>query len=327
MKLLHGALALAAGVMMTAIAPATAQNFPTKPITIVLPFAPGGGGDLLARIVGAKLEQRLGVPVVIEPRPGGGGIPASILVAKSTADGYTLLMGTSSPQAINVTLFKKLPYDPATELIPVADVARSPFIMVVNPAMPIKTIAELIAYAKANPGKLSFGSSGIGTPGHIYMEVFKRETGTNMVHVPYRGTMPALTDVAAGHIPLLFCDLGPCAGQLESGGVRPLGIATKVAFPTAQHIRPIAELGVPGFDYAAWQMLFAPAKTPRDVIEKLHTEIKAVLDQPETKEQIIKTGFMPAPANPSVDELHAFVKKEILRWGDVVTKIGLAGSQ
>lgn len=328
MRIFHRVLVhvIGVGVAMAALVSAYAQNYPSRPITIVLPFAPGGAGDLLARIVGAKLEQQLGKPVLIEGKPGAGGVVATNFVAKGTPDGYTLLMGTSSPLAIDATLYKTLPYNPATDFIPVADVASVPFVLVVNPSLSVKTVKELIEFAKTNPDKLSFGSSGVGSPGHLFMEMFKQMTGTRMIHVPYKGTLPALNDVVAGHIQLMFCDVGPCGGQLQSGTVRPLGIATKTRFTTVPNIPTIAESGVPGYEAAAWQMLVAPAGTPRDVVGKLHAELKTILDQQEVRDQIIKTGFIPAE-NPSVDELHAFVNSEIERWGKVVTQTGLAGSQ
>jgi tripartite-type tricarboxylate transporter receptor subunit TctC len=197
---------------------------------------------------------------------------------------------------------------------------------VVNPSLSVKTVKELIEFAKANPDKLSFGSSGVGSPGHLFMEMFKQMTGTRMIHVPYKGTLPALNDVVAGHIQLMFCDVGPCGGQIQSSTVRPLGIATKTRFTTVPNIPTIAESGVLGYEAAAWQMLVAPAGTPRDIVGKLHAELKTILDQQDVRDQIIKTGFIPAE-NPSVDELHAFVNSEIERWGKVVTQTGLAGSQ
>lgn len=325
MRILHAALAGAVLIMATAV-PASAQTYPDRPIMIVLPFAPGGAGDLLARIISTRLQERLGKPVIIEGKPGAGGVIASNYVAKSTPDGYVLLMGTSSPLAIDVTLHKSLPYNPGTDFIPVIEMASVPFVLVVNPSLPVKTVEELIQYAKANPGKLSFGSSGVGSPGHLFMELFNSMTGTSMIHVPYKGTLPALNDVIAGHIQLMFCDVGPCRGQLQSETVRPLGISTKNRFSAVPKIPTIAESGVPGYEAAAWQMLVVPAKTPRDIIEKLHAELKSIVDQQEVKDQIIKTGFIPVD-NPSVDELHTFMNTEIMRWGKVVTQTGLAGSQ
>ncbi len=249
-RFLHGALAHIVGVALVmvaavSVAPA-ASPFPNRPVTIVLPFAPGGGGDLLARIISAKLEPKLGQPVIVEDKPGAGGVIASNAVSKATPDGYTMLMGTSSPLAIDATLYKRLPYNPGNDFIPVAEVARVPFVLVVNPSLPVKSVAELIQYAKANPGKLSFGSSGIGSPGHLFMELFMSMTGTKMVHVPYKGSLPALTDVVAGHIQLMFCDVGPGRGQMESGRVRSLGISTKTKFSEVPTVPPIADFGRAG---------------------------------------------------------------------------------
>jgi len=323
-KLMHAAAAILA--IVTLAGTASAQTYPDRPIVIVLPFAPGGAGDLLARLISVKLEQRLGKPVLVEGKPGAGGVLASNDVAKRTPDGYTLLMGTSSPLAIDVTLYKSLPYNPDTDFVPIVEMARVPFVLVVNPALPVKTVGELVQYAKSKPGELSFGSSGIGSPGHLYMELFKSMTGTNMIHVPYKGTLPALNDVVAGHIQLMFCDVGPCRGQLDAGTVRPLGISTDVRFNGVPNIPTIAESGVPGYEASAWQMLVMPAKTPRDIVKKLHGELKSILDQQDMKDQITKAGFITAD-NPSVDQLHAFMSAEISRWGKLVTQIGLAGSE
>lgn len=320
------ALGAATAIIMAAACPAAAQSYPSRPITIVLPFAAGGGGDILARIIAAKLEARLGKPIIVDAKPGAAGVIGTNIVAKSAADGATLLMATSTPLAINVTLHKSLPYDPAADFIPVANIAAVPFVLVVNPALPIRTVPELIAYAKANPGKLSFGSSGAGTPQHLFMEMFKSMTGTDMVHGPYKGTLPTLNDLIGGHIDLMFCDIGPCFGQLQAGKVRPLGIATRTRFPTTPDIAPISEVGVPGFEAAAWQMLVVPARTPRDIVEKLHAEVTAILELPDVRQQVTDAGFI-SMDNPSVDDLQAFVKSEIARWGKVVRDTGLAGSQ
>jgi len=319
--LLVGLLALAAPAFA-----GPADTYPNRPVTIVAPFAAGGGGDLLARMLGARLEQKLGKSFVVENKVGAGGVIGTQSVAKAQADGYMLLMATSTPMAINVTLYKKLPYDPVADLVPVANVAQVPFILVVNPALPVKTVPELIAYAKANPGKLSFGSSGLGAPHHLFMELFKSMTGTDMTHVPYKGTLPALNDVVAGHIDLMFADLAPAMAQIEAGKVRSLGVSTKDRLTAVKDIPTIAEAGVPGFEAAAWQMLVAPAATPPDIVAKLHDEVKAILDAPDVKEQIVRTGLV-GMDNPPVDGLKAFVKSEIARWGKVVQQAGLAGSE
>ncbi len=317
---------LLAGCLPFAAVAAPADDYPAHPVTIIVPFAPGGATDLLARLVGGMLELRLGKGFVIDNKPGAGTVIGANAAAKAAPDGYTLFMATSTPLAINATLYKNLPYKPASDFIPVAAVAQVPFVLVVNPSLPVNSVAELIAYAKANPGRLSFGSAGAGSPHHLYMELFNAMAGTQMTHVPYKGSLPALNDVIAGHIQLMFCDLPPVMAQLPSGNVRALGVSTKKRIPGFESIAPIAEVGLPGFEAMAWQMLVAPAKTPQDIVEKLHADIKSFLETPEIEAQIVKVGMIPMP-NPPVAELHAFVQAEIDRWGKVVTRAGLAGRE
>jgi tripartite-type tricarboxylate transporter receptor subunit TctC len=328
MKPIHHIVAALAGILVSAAAmlAAPARDYPARPVTIVVPFAAGGGTDLLARMIGARLGQRLGTTFIVDNKPGAGAVIGANFVAKAVPDGYTLLMATSTPMAINATLHKSLPYDPDTDFIPIAAVAEVPFILVVNPSLPVNSVQALIRYARDNPGKLSFGSSGPGAPHHLFMELFKSMTGTDMTHIPYKGTLPALNDVIAGHIPLMFCDFAPAVAQFKAGTVRPLGISTRTRIPAVADIPTIDEAGVPGFEAAAWQMLVAPAKTPRDIVEKLHAETKSVLDLPEIKEQIVRGGLVSMP-NPSVDALHSYVRSEIVRWGTIVRQAGIAGSQ
>jgi tripartite-type tricarboxylate transporter receptor subunit TctC len=319
-------LTVALAAMLQGPDRAAAQDYPTRPVTIVVPFTAGGSTEILARIVAQKLEERLGKPFLVEMKPGAGTAIGSNAVAKATPDGYTLLMATSTPMAINVTLHKNLPYDPTTDFVPIALVAQSPFLLVVNPAVPANSVAELVAYAKANPGKLSFGSAGPGSPHHLFGELFKSITGTQMTHVPYRGSLPALNDVIAGHIPLMFCDVPPSAPMIESRLVRALGVSTKARLPALSDIVPIAEAGVPEFDVAAWLMLVAPAKTPAPIVERLHTELKRALAAPELKGQIAKLSLLPLET-PSIPEMQSFVKSEIVRWGRVVEQAGIAHSE
>jgi tripartite-type tricarboxylate transporter receptor subunit TctC len=315
----------AVAVAVTA-APAGAQDYPARTVTIVNPFAPGGGTDLLARMVAQKLEQRLGKSFMIENKTGAGSIIAATHVQKSTPDGYTLLMAPTPTMAVNVALYKSLPYEPLTDFVPLALLGQTPFALVVHPSLPVTSVTELIAYAKANPGKLTFASVGPGVPHHLFMELFKSMTGIQATHVPYRGSLPALNDVIAGHVPMMFVDLGPATGALESGKVRPLGVSTKFRIPGFNNIPPIAEVGLPAFDAAGWQMLVAPAKTPRPIVERLNRDLTEILSQQETKDQVIKFGFVPI-ANRSVEGLQAFVRSEIERWGKVVRDAGFAGSQ
>ena len=317
---------LLVGWLPLAAVAAPADQYPNRPVTIIVPFAAGGGTDLLARLVGGMLELQLGKSFVIDNKPGAGTVIGANAAAKSAPDGYTLLMATSTPLAINATLYRTLPYKPASDFIPVAAVAQVPFVLVVNPSLPIRSVAELISYAKANPGRLSFGSGGAGSPHHLYMELFNAMAGIEMTHVPYKGSLPALNDVIAGHIQLMFCDLPPVMAQLQSGNVRVLGVSTKMRIPGFESIAPIAEVGLPGFEAMAWQMLVAPAMTPQDIVEKLHADIKSFLESPEIAAQIVKVGMIPM-SNPPVAELQAFVRAEIDRWGKVVTRAGLAGRE
>ena len=228
--------------------------------------------------------------------------------------------------AINVTVYKALPYDPATDLIPLAMVAQSPFILIVNPELPVKSVKELIAYGRANPGKLSYGSGGPGAPHHLYAELFASMTGIKMSHVPYKGSPPALNDVVGGHIQLMFCDVPPSAGMIQSGKVRALGVSPKARLDAFPDIPTVAEAGVPGYEAVAWFMVVAPAKTPAPIVDRLHRELKAVLAMPEVKAQITKLSLVPMET-PSVSEMQSFVKSEIARWGKVVEAAGIARSQ
>ena len=301
---------------------AIAQTYPTRPVTVIVPYAPGGATDLLARMIGQKLEQRLGKPFVIENRPGAGTVIAAQAAAKAAPDGYTLLMGTSTPLAINASLHKNLPYDPSADFVPLALVASVPFVLVVNPSLPVKSVGDLIRLAKDKPGFLSYGSSGPGSPHHLYAELLKSMTGIEMTHVPYKGSVPALTDVVANHIPLMFVDLAPVQPMIKDGRVRALGVSSANQVASLPDVPPIAAT-VPGFEAVAWQMLVAPANTPKDVVDTLHRELKAILAVPETKQQIVDLGMIPRDT-PPVDELVRYVKSEIVRWDAVVKKSGAA---
>ena len=316
----------ALAVVAASAACAGAQTYPTRPVTFVVPFAPGGGTEFLARLLGQRLEQRLGKPFVIENRPGGGGVTGAVSVARSAPDGYTLLMAPAPVMAINVSLHKKLPYDPATDFVPLALVVSSPYVLVVTPSLPVQSVSDLIKVAKDRPGQLAFASAGPGTPHHLFPELFKSMTGIEMTHVPYRGSLPALTDVAAGHVQLMFSDVPPALALINDGKVRALGVSTKERVAALPHLAPIADQGVAGFDAASWQMVVAPAATPKDVVERLHAEIKAFMVQPEVKEQVFKMGLLPVDT-PSVANLQIFVRTEIAQWSKVVQQAGIAGSQ
>ena len=281
-------LAAAAIAGLPASRLAWGENYPTHSVTIVVPFTPAGSTDIIARILAQKLEERLGKPFVVENRPGAGTIIGANAVAKATPDGHVLLMGPSSTMATNVALYKKLPYDPLIDFIPLAGLARVPFVLIVNPALPVHSLAEFIKYAKERPGQLSFASVGPGVPHHLFAELLMSMTGIKMTHVPYKGSAPALNDVVAGHIPLMFCDIPPTLGMLQAGKVRPLGVTTRTRVPAIPEVASIAEGGLPEFDAAGWHMMEAPGKTPRDVVDKLHANLLQILALPEVSKEIIR---------------------------------------
>jgi tripartite-type tricarboxylate transporter receptor subunit TctC len=311
-------------LLFPALAPA--QDYPTRAVTIVVPFTPGGATDMLARLIAQHLEKKFGKPFMIENKPGGGSVIGATSVAKATPDGYTLMMAPSGTMAVNPTMIKNLSYDPATEYVPLSLVAGTPFALVVNPSLPINSVADLVKYAKDRGGPMPFATVGPGIPHHLFAEMFKGMVGIQTSYVPYRGSVPALSDVIAGHVPVMFVDLGPAGPMITSGKVRALGVTTKDRVAAYPDIPPLGQAGVPGFEAMSWQMLVAPAKTPRPVVDKLHGEIKAFLATAEIRDHISKNGMVPMEER-SVEGLQQFVKNEIARWGKVVTDAGIAGSQ
>jgi tripartite-type tricarboxylate transporter receptor subunit TctC len=313
--------ALALLLVLSATVSALAQDYPTHNVAFIVPTGAGAATDLLARILAPQLGERLGKPFVVENRPGAGTMTGSNTVAKSTPDGYTILMGTSTPLAILATLYKHLPYDPATDFVPLELIATIPFVLVVNNDLPVHSVAELIAYAKAHPGELSYGSTGPGSPFHLDAELFSAMTGIQMVHVPYKGVVDAQVDLMGGRIQVMFTDFTSSVPLIKDGKMRALGVSTKARASAMPELAPLAELGVPGFDAAAWQMVAAPAATPRPVVDKLHTELETIMALPETRNAITRIGLVPVDSH-SIEELQAFVRSEIVRWGDIVKRSG-----
>jgi tripartite-type tricarboxylate transporter receptor subunit TctC len=306
---------------LASAAPASAQDYPARNVTFVVPTGAGAGTDLLARILAPKLTDRFGKSFVVENRPGAGTVIAANAVAKSAPDGYTLLMGTSTPLAINASLHKKLPYDPARDFMPLALIATVPFVLVVNNDLPVHSVQDFIRLAKEKPGTFAYGSTGPGTPFHLYAELFGSMTGVHMVHVPYKAAVAALTDLMGGRLQVMMTDFASSLPLIREGKVRALGVTTRSRAPAAPEIAPIAELGVSGFEAAAWQMVVAPAPTPKAIVDKLHAELKAVMAMPETRDQIAKIGLVPADTG-SPEELQRFVEAEIVRWAKVVERSG-----
>jgi tripartite-type tricarboxylate transporter receptor subunit TctC len=303
-----------------------AQSYPNRPVTVVVPYAAGGGLDLVARVLAQKLSERTRQSFFVENKLGAGGVIAANDVAKSTPDGYTIFAGSSTQLAIQVTLHKTLPYDPTTDFVPIALVASVPFVLIVHPSLPAQTAGDLIKLAKERPAQLSFGSSGVGGPPHLYMELLQTMTGTQMTHIPYKGTAQAILDVVAGRVPILMSDVAPAAPLIKAGTVRALGVSSTTRVASLPDVPPIAENGVPGFDAVAWIMMVAPAAVPPAVVDKLHADLKAVVAMPEIQQKFAELGVIPIDT-PPVLTLQDFVKSEIGRWGKVVEHAGLAGSE
>jgi tripartite-type tricarboxylate transporter receptor subunit TctC len=304
--------------------PAPAQDYPAKPVTLVMPYPPGGGTDFIGRLIGQKLERRLGQPVILEYRPGAGSAIAATYVSRQPADGYTILYATSTTMAINVSVHKKLNYDPTKDLAPIAMIAVTPFVLVVNAALPIHSIADLAALAKSKPGTLSYASNGPGGAAHLFAELLKTMLGIELTHIPYKGNAPALNDVVAGHVSLMFVDPSTSVQLVRQGKLRALGVTTAQRVPMAPEVPPLAEAGLPGYDAASWHMFVAPAATPKPILQRLNAEIDAIIKEPDVAPEMTKRGFVPTSGG-SPDKLAAFVQTEIARWGEVVNKAGAAG--
>jgi tripartite-type tricarboxylate transporter receptor subunit TctC len=301
-----------------------AQDYPSRQVNFVVPFAPGGGTDILGRLFGQKLSDRFGKPFVVENRPGAGTVIAAVQVANSAPDGYTIMMATSGTMAMNSTLYKKLPYEPGKDLVLAALICNVPFVLVVNPALPVHSVADLVKLAKEKP--LTFGSGGAGAFHHLMGELFKTTMGIPMTHVPYKGTLPALNDVIAGHIELMFSDLAPAYPLIQAGKVRALGVTTAQRAAAAPEIPPLAEVGVPGFDWAAWQAVAAPGGTPKEIVMKLNGAVNATIAEPEVAKQLVGLQFIPV-GKGSPAELDRFVRSETVRWAKVLQQAGVAGSE
>jgi tripartite-type tricarboxylate transporter receptor subunit TctC len=307
-------------------AAAQPSDYPNRAVTFIVPFAPGGVTSLFARILGQKLEQRLGKPFVVENRPGGGGVTAATAVAHATPDGYTIMMASSTVLAINVTMRKNLPYDPRTQLTPIALLARVPFVLVVNPALPIHSVADLVKLAKEKPGEIAFGTPGPGTFHHLNAEMFKGIFGLNLVHVPYKGSAPALNDLVGGHIQMMFCDVPPARSLIEAGKIRALGVTTKERVPAVAEIPPLAEAGIPGYDTASWHTVTTTGNAPKPIVDTLYGNIREIMSDASVTDTLVKDGTIPQ-VSPPPDEMKRFVASEITRWGKVVEQAGLAGSE
>ena len=300
---------------------AQATPWPSKPITYVVPFAAGGTTDILARLIGEKLSKALGQPIIVENRPGAGGNIGSDFVARAVPDGYTILGGTISSHAINVSLYAKMPYDPEKNFAPITLIGSLANVLAVNADSPIRTVQELIAEAKAKPGALTFASSGAGTSQHLAGELFKRLAGVEITHIPYKGSAPALQDLIGGHVSMVFDNVVAVAALIKSGKVRPLGVTSLKRVQAFPDVPTIAESGLPDYEVVSWQGIFAPAGTPPDIVKRLNEEIVRILRMPDVVERMDTLGLEPVGNTP--DEFAKFQRAEIVKWAKVVKEAGL----
>ncbi|MDR0225242.1 MAG: tripartite tricarboxylate transporter substrate binding protein [Burkholderiaceae bacterium] len=296
------------------------DNFPSKPITILVPFAAGGTTDILARIVSQALQQELGQTVIVDNKPGAGGNIGAVAAARAPADGYTLFMGTVGTHAINAALYSKPGFDPIKDFAPLTRVANVPNLLVAHPSQPFKTVKEMIAYARANPGKLNYGSSGSGSSIHLSGELFRSMTGLDMVHVPYKGSAPAITDLLGNQIAIMFDNMPSAIQHVRSGKLRPIAVTTAKRSPELPDVPTIAESGVPGYEATSWFGLWTQAKTPAPIQQRLYTAIAKVLKDPAVIKKINDQGGDVVIDTPA--EFLTYIKSESAKWSKVVKDSG-----
>jgi tripartite-type tricarboxylate transporter receptor subunit TctC len=323
-------LAFVAAFAAIAICPcerASAQTYPTKPITIVVPLAAGTGMDTIARLYADQLAQSLGKPVIVENRPGASMMLATASVASAPADGYTLLIATSGTFAINPVLYKKINYDPDKDFTPIALYVKSPFVLIVNPALPIRSVPDFIKLAKESATPLTYSTPGVGLMQHLSMEFTKQKFGVDLTHVPYRNTPQSITDIAAGHVSVGFAEAGASVPLIRDGKLRALAVSSSSRLAALPDIPPFAEAaGAPEYEVVSWHVLLAPAATPTEIVEKLRQEMKRIMASPDMSKRISELGLIPIET-PTVDGIRDYIKSEQEKWGSLVRKLGLEGSQ
>ena len=319
---------LAVALVMPALrAPAFAEDYPTKSITIMPLLAAGTGLDVTVRLYAEQLSQAFGKPVVVENKPGSAGLAGIAALKAAPADGYSMIVATSAVMAIRPTLLKSPPYDAAKDFIPIALYLKSPFILVVNPELPINSVPELIKYVKERPGKLSYSSSGVGGAPHLSAEYMKQRFDIDLTHVPYRNSPQSIADIAAGHVAMAFAEAGASLGLIRDGKLRALAVTSSTRLPTVPELPPFGEaVGAPDFEAVSWHVLLAPAGTPPDVVARLHSEMKRIMQTPEMKKKIADIGLIPLDI-ASVEQTRAYIKAEGEKWGSLVRKLGLEASQ
>ena len=323
-------LARAALALSCALAPLAAfaqaastgagQAYPTKPIRFVVPYPPGGPLDAVARLLGQKVAESVKQPVIVDNKPGAGGNIGADAVARSAADGYTILMGAVATHAINPTLYASIPYDAVRDFQPITQVASTPNVLIVHPSIPATSVREFIAYAKANPGKLNFGSGSTGSAGHLAGELFKTMAGVEMIHVPYKGAAPAMQDLIGGQVQLMFDNYASAATQVRAGKVKALAVTTAKRSALAPDLPTIAESGLAGFDISTWFGIFAPAGTPREIVDRLHAEFTRALALADVREKMVNLGAEPIGNRP--EEFAAYIRSEAEKYARVVKSSG-----
>lgn len=302
------------------VAPARADDYPSRPIRLIVPFAAGGGTDALARFLGKGIEGKLGQPIVIENKPGSGTTIGATFVARSPPDGYTLLMATASTLAMAPSFYKNLAYDPTTDFSPITMIAELPFILTTNPAIGAATLKDFIEMARAKQGAMSYASAGAGSVHHISMELLKSMTGIDLKHVAYRGGGPAQQDIVAGHVPVMFSDIGPAAELIRAGKLTALGVTTKKRAAILPEVPTIEEAGVKGFESNTWQCVVGPAKLPDAIVAKLNKALVEFVATPEAQAHLVRLGMQPGTTTPAEQAAH--IKSELARWSKVIAGIG-----
>ena len=313
------AIVALAGAMSSAVAQSGSANFPDKPIKIVVTFTTGGAPDILARLIGERLTAAWGQPVIVDNKPGAGGNLGADFVAKAPPDGYTIVVGTVGTHSINGALYSKMPYDMVKDFTPITLLATTPNMLVINNDVPAKNLKDFIALGKKE-GKMTFASSGSGTSIHVSGELFKTMTGIDMVHIPYKGRATAIPDLLGGRVTMMFDNMPSSLALVREGKLRALGVTSSTRSPAAPDIPTIAESGLPGFDAVSWFALFAPANTPKPIIDKLQTEVRKILKTPDIRKRLADNGLDPVGGTP--DELAAYQKSEISKWAKVVKDSG-----
>ena len=317
----------AAGFIIASRTPTHAQSYPARPVTIIVPLAAGTGMDTLARLYSEQLAQALGKPVVIENKPGAGLMLGTAAIAAAPPDGHTLGISTATPMAVNQVLYKKMTYDQDKDFAPVYFYVKSPFVLVVNPALPIESVPELIKHAKDSAAPMSYSTPGAGTSQHLSMEFMAQRFGLKMTHVPYRSSPQSIADIAAGHVDLGFAEAGASLPLIREGKLRALAASSSVRLPTLPEVPPFGEAaGAPDFEAVSWHILLAPAATPKEIVERLHQEMRRIMSAPEMKKRALDIGLLPLDS-PSTDGIRAYIKSEQEKWGSLVRKLALDGSQ